>query len=246
MILESHFFDQFPVQLAQSLLGKVLRRLHYDPATGRSHWLAAQIIETEAYYRTERASHSSLGFTAKRGAMFMAPGTIYMYFARGKDSLNFSARGKGNAVLIKSAYPFADDHSPQENWAIMQELNPPQGHSRKTHPMGNGIPGASSSDVRPLRSISRLCAGQTLLCRSLGLKVQEWNQQRLDSERFYLDEVGYLPNQVIQCRRLGIASNRDAHLPFRFVDAGFTAHCTSNPLTKRSWIEGVDYSFIAA
>jgi DNA-3-methyladenine glycosylase len=244
MILESHFFDQFPVQLAQLLLGKVLRHLHVDPVTGQSHWLAAQIIETEAYYRTERASHSSLGYTLKRKAMFMVPGTIYMYFARGSDSLNFSARGKGNAVLIKSAYPFADDQSPQETWAIMQALNPGQKRRKnKDHKKNMRTKGAHQG-IHQVRSIGNLCAGQTLLCRSLGLKVREWNQQSLDSERFYLDDVGYLPRQVIQCRRLGIARNRDAHLPFRFVDADFAAHCTSNPLTKKPWVEGADYFFL--
>ena len=70
--------------------------------------LAAQIIETEAYEITDKGSHAYLGRTPSREALFAPSGTIYMYYARGGDSLNFSARGDGNAVLIKSAYPYFD------------------------------------------------------------------------------------------------------------------------------------------
>jgi DNA-3-methyladenine glycosylase len=39
-----------------------------------------------------------------------------MYYARGGDSLNFSAHGPGNAVLIKSAYPWQDEVSGPTAW----------------------------------------------------------------------------------------------------------------------------------
>ena len=74
-------------------------------------WLTAQILETEAYYLNDKASHASLGFTEKRKALFMPPGTIYMYFSRGSDSLNISCHGEGNAVLIKSEYPIKNSGS---------------------------------------------------------------------------------------------------------------------------------------
>jgi len=67
--------------LARALIGKVLRHRVDHPDGGRI-WLAAKIIETEAYYLTEKGSHSSLGWTEARRAMFMEPGTIYMYYAR--------------------------------------------------------------------------------------------------------------------------------------------------------------------
>jgi len=91
------FFDQEPLALAQAMVGKVLRHRVEHPEYGRV-WLAAKIIETEAYYRDDKGSHSSLGFTEARKAMFMAPGTIYMYYSRGGDSLNFSALGEGAGV----------------------------------------------------------------------------------------------------------------------------------------------------
>lgn len=210
-ILTADFFDQPAKNLAIDLLGKILRCRSRSEA-GQISWLAARIIETEAYELTDKGSHSSLGFTEKRKAMFMAPGTIYMYYARGRDSLNFSARGQGNAVLIKSAFAYFDRLSPPETLAIMQSLNPgPHGP----------------------RSKEKLCSGQTLLCRSLGLKVTDWDQRPTNPRRFRVEDAGYRPNQIIQCARLGIAPGRDHDLLNRFVDFDYAEYCTSNPLTKR-------------
>ena len=84
-MLANDFFAKDAQVLAQALLGKVMMVRYHE------QWLSARIIETEAYYRAEKGSHASLGFTAKRRALFMAPGTIYMYYARGRDSFNISA-----------------------------------------------------------------------------------------------------------------------------------------------------------
>jgi len=214
--LTSAFFDQEPCELAQSLLGKVLRHRH----GGR--WLACRIIETEAYYQNERGSHSSLGYTDKRRAMFMPPGTIYMYYARGGDSLNISARGEGNAVLIKAGIAYFDRQSPRDNLALMQKLNPIKGSGKQ-------------------RPENKLCSGQTLLCTALGLKVDCWDQQQFDKQHFYIDDVGYHPEMIIQTTRLGIPEGRDEHLMYRFIDQAHARQCTSNPLSKRHWQEGQDY-----
>ena len=97
LVLGSDFFARDACEVARELLGKVLRRRRGE------HWLAARIIEAEAYYRDERASHSSLGWSRSRRAMFMEPGTVYMYYSRGGPSLNVSCAGEGDAVLVKSA-----------------------------------------------------------------------------------------------------------------------------------------------
>ena len=57
---------------------------------------------------------------------------------------------------------------------MMQKLNPPK--------YGNGV-----------RPIERLCAGQTLLCSSLGITVKEWDQQQFDPNRFYIEDIGSTP-----------------------------------------------------
>lgn len=203
-ILSANFFDRDAQAVAKDLLGKVIRVKH------PTMWLAAQVIETEAYYIHEKGSHASLGFTQKRKALFMPAGTIYMYYAHGGDSLNISCQGEGNAVLIKSAIPYLGDREPvaqAQMLTMMQQLNPQK----------------NSGQPRPFE---RLCAGQTLLCKSLGLKVPEWNQKNFDSERFYFADVGYYPSAVVQTPRLGIPLGRDEHLPYRFVDVAYAKYCT--------------------
>jgi len=215
-MLEPAFFNRDARTLARALLGKIIRRRY------KNAWLACRIIETEAYYLHEKGSHSSLGYTEKRKAMFMPAGTIYMYYARGSDSLNISAKGKGNAVLIKSGFPWFDPQSPPRNLAIMQKLNPVKGSGQ-------------------LRGKEKLCAGQTLLCRSLDLKVEDWDQKTFDPELFYFEDAGKRPSRIIQTTRLGIHPERDAHLMQRFIDYDFAKYCTRNPLTRRDAKEGRDY-----
>ncbi len=221
--VKTAFFNRDACLVAQQLLGKIIRRKY------QGHWLAARIIETEAYYLEEKASHASLGYTQKRKALFMPAGTIYMYYARGKDSLNISCKGKGNAVLIKSAYPFSDDpentSSLDTSIKIMQQLNP-----------------AASGETR---SIEKLCKGQTLLCQSLNLKVREWDQQQFENKTFYFDDINKKPDQVIQTTRLGITTGRDEHLPYRFIDYNYAQFCTSNPLTKRNWVANKHYKIVS-
>jgi DNA-3-methyladenine glycosylase len=215
--LPDSFFHRDAQVLAQALLGKVIRH-----KVGEL-WLSARIIETEAYYVCEKGSHASLGYTEKRKALFLDGGHIYMYYARGGDSLNFSAQGPGNAVLIKSAYPWVDAVSGPNSLAQMQLNNPD-----------------ASGNLRPPE---RLCAGQTLLCKSLGLKVPMWDAKRFDEEQLFVEDVTEQPERIIQTTRLGIPTGRDEHLMYRFVDAGYARFCTRNSL-RRGQVEGRDFMFI--
>ncbi len=205
--LNEQFFHQPPHRLAVALLGKVLFRRVDDL------WLACQIVETEAYFIDEKASHSSLGRTPSREAMFMPAGTLYLYYSRGKPTLNISAEGEGNAVLIKAGVPW--------------------------RPTPETIREMEAALDRP-KPVEKLCAGQTLLARALYLQVVQWRGRRFDPEQFYLADVGYRPEKVVQTARLGIAPHRDAHLPYRFVDAAHLKSATRNPVTRNS-VEGRDY-----
>jgi len=218
-VLTTDFFNRDAQVVACALLGHIIRHRAGDL------WLAARIIETESYYLEEKGSHASLGYTEKRRALFAPPGTIYMYYARGGDSLNFSVKGAGNAVLIKSGFPHVDQYSGEEALDMMQRLNPDsKGHPRKPE---------------------KLCAGQTLLCKSLGLKVPEWDAKQLNPQRLILENIGYRPSAIIQTVRLGIPPGRDEHLPYRFVDADDARCCTRNPL-RRGQIEGRHYQRLMA
>ena len=211
--LTNSFFDQDAITVAKQLLGKVIHHKYNDIV------LSTQIIETEAYYLSEKGSHSSLGYTESKKALFMQPGTIYMYYARGGDSLNFSCKGEGNAVLIKSGIPYLHANS-DKMIEQMQRLNP----------IGNR-----------LRNPMNLCSGQTLLCKSLGLKVPDWNQKTLKDGKLFIQDVDYNPNRIVIARRLGIPKGRDEDLMYRFIDFDNIKYCTKNPLTIRSNIKGKDY-----
>jgi len=212
--LPDAFFDRDAEQVARELPGMVLRR-RLDGL-----WLSARIVETEAYYLHEKGSHASLGYTHKRRALFMDGGVIYMYYARGGDSLNFSAAGPGNAVLIKAAHPWLDEVSGAGALARMQALNPD-----------------AAGGPRPA---ARLCAGQTLLCRALGLRVPDWDARRFDPEEFFVEDVGERPPVLLRAPRLGIPPGRDEHLPYRYVDAAYAASSTRNP-ARRGQVPGVHY-----
>lgn len=123
-------------------------------------------------------------------------------------------------VLIKSAYPWVDAVSESNALAQMQVNNPD-----------------ASGGVRP---IERLCAGQTLLCKALGLKVPHWDAKRFDPEQLFVEDCGITVKHIIQAPRLGIPKGRDEHLPLRFVDFEYARHCTRNPL-RRGQVEGHDF-----
>lgn len=217
-ILSKDFFDCDPIQVAKRLLGKVIR------VRRENLLLSVRIIETEAYCLNDKASHASLGYTEKRKALFMPAGTIYMYYARGGDSLNISCRGEGNAVLIKSAFPYQDGKMDATMLHKMQQLNPLK----------------STCGKRP---IAKLCNGQTLLCKSLGLRVPQWNGKTFN-ENFFMEDVGFSPEKIIATTRLGIPEGRDEHLMYRFIDYSMAKFTTSNPLTKKNWRLEREYSLI--
>jgi DNA-3-methyladenine glycosylase len=218
-ILQTSFFNHDACAVAEGLLGKIIRNKFGE------NWLSAQIIETEAYYINEKGSHASLGFTEKRKALFMPPGTIYMYYARGKDSFNISCKGKGNAVLIKSGVPYLDDMNPENMIKIMQSNNPTNSEKSARLPL-------------------KLCSGQTLICKSLGITVQKWDQKQFESNQFFIEDVGISPSKIINAKRLGVPTDRDGHLLFRYIDFDHIKYCTKNPLTVKKNEFGKDYFMI--
>lgn len=117
-------------------------------------------------------------------------------------------------MLIKSGYPS------NENPVMLQKM-------RQLNPASSG------SGNRP---IHRLCNGQSLLCKSLGLKVKTWDCQGLESHRFRLLISGPLvepPVEIIQTTRLGIPKSRDQDHPYRFIHKDYVKWCSKNPLTLR-------------
>jgi DNA-3-methyladenine glycosylase len=128
-------------------------------------------------------------------------------------------------VLIKSGYPFPAFNPDPRMIQKMQSLNP-----RKY----SNAP----------RGIEALCGGQTLLCKSLGIKVPEWDQRDFNKNQLFINNSGYSPKTIINARRLGITIGRDEELLYRFIDYDFARFATSNPLTKKAYQNGSDYRII--
>ena len=86
------FYNQPCITLAKQLLGKTLVRI-----LDGGERLSGKIVETEAYLGIEdTAAHSYQGKrTERNAAMFMTPGTSYVYLIYGMYScLNVSSKGE--------------------------------------------------------------------------------------------------------------------------------------------------------
>lgn len=102
-----------PKAAARYLLGAVLRRELPDGSV-----VSGRIVETEAYFETDPASHTFGGPTERNRAMFGPPGHAYIYLSYGLHwCLNVTAgpEGFGGGVLLRALEPV-------EGIDIMREL----------------------------------------------------------------------------------------------------------------------------
>jgi DNA-3-methyladenine glycosylase len=100
-ILRRSFYDRPTIEVARSLLGKIL--VH-----GRT---AGIIVETEAYLGgDDLAAHSARGITDRTRVIFGPPGHAYVYLIYGMyECLNLvcEPRGRPGCVLIRALEPVA-------------------------------------------------------------------------------------------------------------------------------------------
>jgi DNA-3-methyladenine glycosylase len=154
------------------------------------------IVETEAYDRTDPASHTFSGRTARNAVMFGPPGRAYVYLSHGIHwCLNFVCReeGHGAGVLIRALEPTA-------GILLMMKR-------------------------RGQRDLRLLCGGPGRLGQALAI-TRELNGRRLDEAPFSLrpaagrirvvcgPRIG-ISKAVDQPWRFGLAESRYVSRPFR-------------------------------
>ncbi|XP_056608636.1 DNA-3-methyladenine glycosylase [Triplophysa dalaica] len=193
------FFDQPCVHLAKAFLGKVLVRKLAD---GKE--LRGRIVETEAYLGGEdKASHSAGGKRTERNtAMFMQPGTIYVYPIYGMYlCMNVSSRGEGAAVLLRSLEPLSGQD-------VMRGL---RAAKRK-------------AGAKTLKD-KELCNGPSKLCQALDIQ-RCFDRRDLATEtdvwleRDQEDE-SVCEREVVSAPRIGVESHGEwAIKPLRFYLRG--------------------------
>lgn len=119
----SSFFDVDCLSLAKRLLGCVLVH-QLKSSQGESVTLRGIIVETEAYLGGEdKAAHSYNGKKTERNmAMFMQPGTSYVYSIYGIHCcFNISSSGDGAAVLVRALEPNGGLESMRQRRGIVKD-----------------------------------------------------------------------------------------------------------------------------
>lgn len=196
--LARNFFSVPCLQVAKSLLGTILVKMHGTAL------LKAKIVETEAYPGTyDVASHSYKAKRTKRNeAMFMEPGTAYVYNIYGMyQCFNITTKGEGAAVLIRSVEPLeGSDEMHRQRMAIKK--------------------GSSS-----LLKNTHICNGPSKLCQALCITKAEFDQVDLcaPNSKLWLERgSSSVEDSIVVTTRIGIsgAGEAAASQPFRFYIRG--------------------------
>jgi len=189
--LPREFYDRDPRRVCRGLLGKVLVRIE------RRRYLAARIVEVEAYLgKNDGASHSFVGRTARNAVLFGPPGFAYVYFIYGTHyCLNVSCLPDGVAggILFRAAEPLVGIEA--------------MARSR----------GLTMKGERDLRNLT---SGPGRLAEAFGITRERDNAKDLassDSDLFIADD-GYRVKKVLTTKRIGIT--KAAERPLRYVIAG--------------------------
>jgi DNA-3-methyladenine glycosylase len=168
------------VALARALIGKLLVRVR-DGET-----LAGRIVETEAYFPRDPASHAFRGETARNRAMFGPALHAYVYFIYGANwclNVTSESAGIGAAALIRALEPV-------EGAETMRALR--------------GRP-----DVRD-RDLAR---GPGNLCRAFGIGPEFDGVDLAAGNALWIADDGARP-EVGASRRIGITKAAEAELRF--------------------------------
>lgn len=201
-------FDVPCIELAKNLLGHQLcRRLD----TGEE--VKGIIVETECYLGgDDKGSHSFNGKkTERNAAMFMSPGTAYVYSTYGMYfCFNISSKGDGAAVLLRALEPSFGLEAMKEN--------------RERNHRGKSV----DKKKKPFTEFD-LCSGPSKLCMSFAIDKSLNKEDMVNSTKLWVERptiinssLHYKNQPIVACARIGIDSvgKEWASKPLRFYILG--------------------------
>jgi DNA-3-methyladenine glycosylase len=190
------FFDRNPRRVARELLGKVLVR-----ESGKE-FLAARIVETEAYLgENDPAAHSAAGKTARNAVLFGPPGYAYVYFIYGNHyCLNVSCdrEGKAGGVLFRAVEPL-----------------------RGIEKMAQ----ARKIEARAPRDLIRITSGPGRLAEAFGITRTRDNGRDLTSPAsgLWIGDDAFHPGKIQITPRIGISKAADRRLRYFLAGNAFVS-----------------------
>jgi DNA-3-methyladenine glycosylase len=197
--LPREFYDRDPRQVSRELLGKVLVRKE------GKQFLAARIVEVEAYFgEDDSAAHSFAGRTLRNAVLFGPPGHAYVYFIYGNHyCLNASCLPDGvpGGILFRAVEPLAG----------IEEMACSRGITITE----------SDGDVRKrTRELRSLTSGPGRMAQAFGITRERDNGKDFTSPRsgLFIADDGHRPRRILVTPRIGIT--KAAELPLRYIIAG--------------------------
>ena len=178
------FYDQPCEDLSKALLGCVLVKVCGDEE------YRSIVVETEAYLGAEdKAAHSYKGRKTDRNtAMFMDPGTVYVYSIYGMHHcFNISSRGEGCAVLVRAVEPV------------------------------DGVEGMRRRREAARRD-QDLCNGPAKLCKAMAIDKSCNKLDLVSDDHIWVEQCGGVSESEIVCSgRVGVGYSEEwATKPLRF------------------------------
>ena len=131
-MIDRAFYERPVLEVAPDLIGCVVR--HRETA--------GVIVESEAYHRTEPASHAWAGLTARTAPLFGPPGIAYIYFSYGVHSLLNAvcdAQESGAAVLIRALQPLDGIEIMRARRGVARDEELCSGPGKLTQALGIGL-----------------------------------------------------------------------------------------------------------
>ena len=131
-MIDVGFYDRPVLEVAPDLIGCVVR--HGETA--------GVIVETEAYHRSEPASHAWAGLTARTAPLFGPPGIAYVYRSYGIHALLNAVcdhEESGAAVLIRAVEPLDGVEVMRARRAVARDEELCNGPGKLTQALGIGL-----------------------------------------------------------------------------------------------------------